>query len=249
VFAGWFPGFPAPPTGRGIHPDRWPHRSNTPGLSAQSAAPGLLGGRTSEACDLEANLAVKCVLIDDDDVILKGLSLYLRQSGHDVFPFTDGPEALGFIHDRQDVELVVADVGLPGMDGFRVALRVMASLGSAPPRTLLISGDDHDRRLDGLSPALVIALVRKPFSFSAFARLLAAIQATRNACPGMLARFCVWGYGFRNPSPHAVPAGVPCRTPHYSECPYYDSGCGRRFRDWIHNSADWQDWPACVSAS
>jgi len=71
------------------------------------------------------------VLVDDDEMALESMSAILRRLEQDVRPHSDPRVAL--LDLGEDVDLVLADVTMPVLDGFRVALRVTALLGSSPP--------------------------------------------------------------------------------------------------------------------
>ena len=72
----------------------------------------------------------KCVLVVDDNVdIAESLAMLLEQSGHRVVIAHDGPGALTMA-ETEDPEVILLDIGLPGMDGYEVARRLRAN-----PRT------------------------------------------------------------------------------------------------------------------
>ncbi|HEX2573747.1 MAG TPA: ATP-binding protein [Polyangia bacterium] len=86
------------------------------------------------------------LLIDDNEDIRSTLGALLELTGHQVSLACDGHEGLErLVHERPDVALV--DVGLPGIDGYELARRARAAVGSA---VVLIAvtgyGQDEDRR-------------------------------------------------------------------------------------------------------
>jgi len=60
----------------------------------------------------------KTILFLEDEVeLLNTLSMLLRDQGYNIIPVTSGEDALKLI--RQTVpDLIIADIKLPGMDGF-----------------------------------------------------------------------------------------------------------------------------------
>jgi PAS domain S-box-containing protein len=88
------------------------------------------------------------VLVVDDNVdAAKSIAMILNLSGYDVHCMHDGPSALQAAHAyRPDV--VVLDIGLPGMSGYEVAQQLRAT--SEFKRTPLVAvtgyGQDEDRR-------------------------------------------------------------------------------------------------------
>jgi signal transduction histidine kinase/ActR/RegA family two-component response regulator len=71
-----------------------------------------------------AHMRPRRVLVVDDNVSsAQSLALILKLDGHDVQIAHDGTVALDAVH-RFRPEAVLMDIGLPGMDGFEVALRL-----------------------------------------------------------------------------------------------------------------------------
>jgi two-component system, OmpR family, response regulator len=62
----------------------------------------------------------RILLVDDSEDAALAMSMLLEALGHEVRTEHDGPRALASI-DEFRPEIVVLDIGLPGMDGFEVA--------------------------------------------------------------------------------------------------------------------------------
>jgi CheY-like chemotaxis protein len=73
------------------------------------------------------------LLVDDEPMLLSVLSEYLKFAGHDVVECRDGDEALEKLQASQ-VDIVVSDVLMPGMDGLALcgAMRTSPSLAAIP---------------------------------------------------------------------------------------------------------------------
>jgi PAS domain S-box-containing protein len=65
----------------------------------------------------------KIVLIDDDPGIRRVMAAALRQAGYRVFTAPDGPSGLDLCRE-QSPQIVITDVGLPGLDGLEVLRRI-----------------------------------------------------------------------------------------------------------------------------
>ncbi|UCF66347.1 MAG: sigma-54-dependent Fis family transcriptional regulator, partial [Acidobacteriota bacterium] len=65
----------------------------------------------------------RIVLIDDDAGGRPAMARALERVGYEVHAFGDGLEALGFVREHPDVELVVTDLKMPGIDGLEVLRR------------------------------------------------------------------------------------------------------------------------------
>ena len=65
---------------------------------------------------------MKILLVEDDDMLSKGLSMAFQESGYAVEVSNDGIEADLFLTTAQ-YDLVVLDLNLPNLDGMEVLKR------------------------------------------------------------------------------------------------------------------------------
>lgn len=100
------------------------------------------------------------LLVDDNEQILQVLDRYARAQGHDTVLARAGGEALEAFA-RQEPDLVLLDVMLPGMDGFAVC-RAIRQRSQVPVILITARGEDEDRIL-GLDIGADDYVV-KPFS-------------------------------------------------------------------------------------
>jgi len=77
------------------------------------------------------------LVVDDDENIRNVLSEMLDFMGHKVASARDGSEAFGFL-DRATYDLVITDLGMPGISGWEVARRVKEKNPKTP--VMLVSG-------------------------------------------------------------------------------------------------------------
>jgi DNA-binding response OmpR family regulator len=83
----------------------------------------------------------RVLLIEDDEALAEALSLALRGPRHEVRHAGTGERALGVLFgEGADVDVVLLDVMLPGIDGFEVCRRIRAK--SAVPVILLTARGD-----------------------------------------------------------------------------------------------------------
>jgi DNA-binding response OmpR family regulator len=104
---------------------------------------------------------MKTILVVDDEPKIAQLARdYLEHAGFDVVTAADGPAALDVVHRRRP-DLVVLDLGLPGLDGLDVTreLRRVSNL----PIVMLTARDDELDKLLGLELGADDYLT-KPFS-------------------------------------------------------------------------------------
>jgi CheY-like chemotaxis protein len=85
------------------------------------------------------------VVEDHPDVATSTVQI-LRLAGHDVRLAVDGVAALAIARDA-DPDVVLLDIGLPGMNGYELALR-LAGLRDRKPYLIAVSGysGEADRR-------------------------------------------------------------------------------------------------------
>lgn len=83
------------------------------------------------------------LVIEDDPDVGRLVGRLLERAGHDVRVAVDGEAGLRTFYDRRP-DLVVLDVGLPGMDGWQVLER-LRELSDVPVLMLTAQGDELDR--------------------------------------------------------------------------------------------------------
>jgi PAS domain S-box-containing protein len=87
------------------------------------------------------------LVVDDNMDAAESLAVLLRLEGHEVRVAPDGPAALAAAQ-ADPPEMVVLDLGMPGMDGFEVARRLRAEPGSDGVLLVALTGwaQEEDRR-------------------------------------------------------------------------------------------------------
>ena len=111
------------------------------------------------------------LIVDDDAPILRMLGRTFSAEGYTVETAADGGQALAAV-ERSAPDLVVLDVGLPGVDGLSVCRRLREK-GLATPVLLLTARDAIPDRVAGLDAGADDYLV-KPFATD---ELLARVRA------------------------------------------------------------------------
>jgi signal transduction histidine kinase/ActR/RegA family two-component response regulator len=89
----------------------------------------------------------RVLVVDDNHDVALTLAALVRYSGHDVRTAHDGPAALELARSYRP-DLVLSDIGLPGMDGYEVARRMRDELRlvDAVLAALTGYGQEEDRR-------------------------------------------------------------------------------------------------------
>jgi two-component system CheB/CheR fusion protein len=122
-------------------------------------------------------VARRVLVVDDNADAALTLEMLLRSLGHETHVAHDGMAALEAArHFRPDV--VLLDIGMPGLDGYEVARRLRAMQGERRPRIVAVTGwgTEADRRRSqeaGFDLHLV-----KPLDADELAQVLARNGAT-----------------------------------------------------------------------
>jgi response regulator RpfG family c-di-GMP phosphodiesterase len=66
---------------------------------------------------------LRILLVDDEIQVLKALGRTFRKEGYEIFTASDGPGALEIL-DQAEIDLVIADQMMPGMNGIELLKRV-----------------------------------------------------------------------------------------------------------------------------
>src|SRR6266571_752639 len=89
------------------------------------------------------------ILVVDDEPLTRSFCRQLLAAEYDVFEAADGPSALELLV-QQQVDLVLLDVVMPGMDGFEVCSKIKACASGFLPVLFLTSLGDQRERNAGL---------------------------------------------------------------------------------------------------
>lgn len=120
--------------------------------------------------------ARKRVLVVEDDRVLRLALSGLLAEQHTVEEAADGLEALEKLAAR-DFDLVLLDVGLPGMSGLDVLTRLRADGHRPPPRVVVLTADDTPETLLRAIRHQAYDYVVKPFPPNAITGIAAKALA------------------------------------------------------------------------
>jgi CheY-like chemotaxis protein len=101
-------------------------------VPAQGADAGMEASQTSNRCQL--------LLIDDEEPVRTTIASLLRAVGYTVIDADSGDQGLACLMGGS-VDLVITDLGMPGMTGWEVAERIKATHPSLP--VILLTGWGH----------------------------------------------------------------------------------------------------------
>jgi DNA-binding response OmpR family regulator len=82
-------------------------------------------------------------VVEDDEDTAAGLALSLRLDGHEVRVAGDAGTALREAQDGPP-DVVLLDIGLPGLDGYEVAKRLRQQATGTQPLVIAVTGHGQD---------------------------------------------------------------------------------------------------------
>lgn len=103
----------------------------------------------------------RILIAEDDAAVQSFVSRALRHEGHDVTAVDDGVQALETLS-RDDFDLLITDIVMPGLDGIALALKVARDYPELP--VLLMTGYSAQRQRAHNLDELICDVVTKPFS-------------------------------------------------------------------------------------
>ncbi|HEX8477570.1 MAG TPA: ATP-binding protein [Telluria sp.] len=138
-------------------------------------APAVPKGPAASVCTV--------LLIEDNVDACDTLGRLLTLEGHTVTASYDGAAGLQAALDGT-FDVIICDIGLPGLDGYQVARRLRAAPGGAKPYVVALSGycqaDDRARALDAGFDQYVV----KPIDPDALLALIASEACQRRRSAG-----------------------------------------------------------------
>lgn len=125
---------------------------------------------------------MRVLIVEDDGAIRGALAQALAEDGYAVDASGDGAEGLWFA-ERNDYDLVVLDLMLPGIDGLELLRRLRGGTGERNPAVLIVSARDGvEDRIRGLDLGPDDYLV-KPFALGELLARARSLVRRRHGLP------------------------------------------------------------------
>lgn len=112
------------------------------------------------------------LVVDDNDSIRKLMTTYLVRDGYHVFAASDGIEALAVL-EKEKIDLMIADIMMPNMDGFALTNDLRASNYNFPI-LMVTAKDSFEDKKKGFSVGTDDYMV-KPIDFDEMLLRVAAL--------------------------------------------------------------------------
>jgi two-component system CheB/CheR fusion protein len=114
----------------------------------------------------------RVLVVDDNRDAADSLAALIDLLGHEATVFNDGRDALAVAAARVP-DVVLLDIGLPGMDGFEVARRMRSSPGMQGVRLIACTGYGREDDVRRIEEAGFDGYLIKPVSAAQLEKLLA----------------------------------------------------------------------------
>ena len=111
----------------------------------------------------------RILIVDDDRALRHVLAELLKAAGHTVDQTADGRDALSRV-DSDLYDIVLLDIGLPGVNGLDVLTHARAA--ARPPTVIVMTADDTPETLLGAVRRQAYRYLRKPFAPSAIVEVV-----------------------------------------------------------------------------
>jgi CheY-like chemotaxis protein len=125
----------------------------------------------------------KLLVVDDNEVIVKTISVKLKSAGFQVFTALDGAEAVSLVR-KEKPDLILLDIGFPPdlggvpWDGFRIMEWLRRVDESKKIPIIVITGGAGDKDKERALAAGAVAFLYKPLDHD---ELLKLVRATLGA--------------------------------------------------------------------
>jgi two-component system CheB/CheR fusion protein len=118
----------------------------------------------------------RVLLVDDTSDTLETFGYLLEHEGARVTPASSGTEALA-LAEAEDFDLVISDVGMPGMDGYELITELRKRPRTAGLPAIALTGHGRSEDIGRALQAGFNAHVGKPVDFARMRAAMAAVLA------------------------------------------------------------------------
>jgi response regulator RpfG family c-di-GMP phosphodiesterase len=104
----------------------------------------------------------KVLLLDDEECILKALQRVMRRKAIDVVTFLDPDEALAYLKEHDDIQVIISDMRMPMMTGAEF-LEKAKSINPTPTRIVLSGFSERESLLHAINQGKIWRFMSKPW--------------------------------------------------------------------------------------
>lgn len=129
----------------------------------------------------EKTTGLRVVIAEDIEDCAESMALLLRIYGHEVEVARNGQTALAMVKTSQP-DVLLLDIGLPGMDGYEVAQRLNEQLGQKKTIIIAVTGYGQERDLRRSADAGIDLHLTKPVDPEQLRKILARFPDLLTEC-------------------------------------------------------------------
>ncbi len=137
---------------------------------------------TPEPVPVAAIPPLRVLVVDDDPVVAESMVVFLGLEGHQVRSAASGEAALNLMGEYRP-QVVLLDIGLPGLDGYEVARRIRRLPGGDAVKLVAVSGYGHAEALGRSQEAGFDRHLVKPVAAEVLDQMLAEFTWLSPALP------------------------------------------------------------------
>ncbi|MDY6786745.1 MAG: response regulator [candidate division WOR-3 bacterium] len=115
----------------------------------------------------------KILIVDDDEKILEIACLMLKSIGFETITASDGVEAIDIMKDNDDINLVILDLTMPGMNGNDTYSAIRRISGDIP--VIITSGYDARRIEEEFAGKNIAGIIEKPYRMETLRDIIRSI--------------------------------------------------------------------------
>jgi len=102
------------------------------------------------------------LVVDDDENLLRALSIRLKAAGYTVYAAMDGMQAVMMTHKREP-DLIILDIRMPGGSGLTVLDKLRGSMKTRGIPVIMVTAFDDEETKEKVRELGAFRYFRKPF--------------------------------------------------------------------------------------
>jgi two-component system chemotaxis response regulator CheY len=108
-------------------------------------------------------MAKTVLVVDDSSTVRQQVCMALRQAGFNTLEAADGNEGIATIASNREIDMVVADVNMPNVDGLEMVERVKSRPENKSLPILMLTTEGQPSLIKRAKEAGAVGWIVKPF--------------------------------------------------------------------------------------
>ena len=144
--------------------------------AADRASESITPRKRAETSSAKEAARAKVIFVEDDFLVSMATEEILRDGGLEVRTASRAEQALDLLQQHPDLDLLITDIGLPGMNGHQLAAEARRR-HKGPLKVMFITGYDRVGPIVGTEPDEITLYVDKPYEPQALIKLVRELIA------------------------------------------------------------------------